>query len=284
MRLPQGVVVCWTILHVLLFRGESFVLSANVPTSAQRQQQQQYPQPPSLRFSGLRNNSHNHYRGVLYARRGGAEESEDDDDDDANAMTPADKKSSKNHIAVSSQIDLPFSAEIAFDAFSDLPRQSTWSPWLQSVEYIEQGSLVTKWTMKSFLGISYSWKAVHTRLERPYVIEWESCQGLKNWGRVEFVPSGDDANTTAMRLTLTFVAPRLVARFFRRKRGDNREGGLSHMVQTRIVGRTLRNFRRVVLTQDVPQKTQLKQQDKELATAALGPPHERYKSIVKDKM
>jgi len=83
------------------------------------------------------------------------------------------------------------------------------------------------------------------------LIEWESCKGLKNWGRVEFIPKEDDMNTTAMRLTLTFVAPRIVARVFQNRKDGK---GLSHMVQTRIVGNTLRNFRRVVLTHDVPQK------------------------------
>ena len=251
MRYPRGVLVCWTILHLLLFRGESFVvLSANVPiSSGRRRRPDHHPAPQSQ--SSSRSSDHRdecnrrNNQKVLFSQRGGAGISNDND-----GIIP-NERISKNHIAVSSQIDLPFSAEIAFDAFSDLPRQSTWSPWLRSVEYIQEGSPVTKWTMKSILGMSYSWNAVHTRLERPYLIEWESCKGLKNWGRVEFIPKEDDMNTTAMRLTLTFVAPRIVARVFQNRKDGK---GLSHMVQTRIVGNTLRNFRRVVLTHDVPQK------------------------------
>ena len=37
---------------------------------------------------------------------------------------------------VDASIDLPFGADIAFDAFSDLPRQPSWSSWLRSVSYI----------------------------------------------------------------------------------------------------------------------------------------------------
>jgi uncharacterized membrane protein len=40
-------------------------------------------------------------------------------------------------ISVSAKIDLPFAADLAFDAFSDLPRQPSWSQWLHSVSYID---------------------------------------------------------------------------------------------------------------------------------------------------
>lgn len=133
--------------------------------------------------------------------------------------------------------------------------------------------------MKSILGVSYSWNAISTRLERPYVIEWESSKGLKNWGRVEFVKQA--ADVTRMQLTLTFVAPRLVARFF-----QNQDGGLSRLVQRRIVGNTLCNFRRVVLDEDVPKKAleaAAAEKKKEREFVLLGPPRERYQSIVKDR-
>lgn len=262
MRLPQSILALWAILNLLVFRGESFVLSANLPPAWQRGQECASQQPQLVSSSSL---LRNHERSLFAHRGGGTDEHDVEETRDI----------PKNHIAVSSNIDLPFSAEIAFDAFSDLPRQSSWSPWLKSVEYVKDGSSrETKWTMKSVLGVSYSWNAISTRLERPRVIEWESSKGLKNWGRVEFVHK--DVNATTMRLTLTFVAPRIVARFFK-----NRDGGLSRVVKTRIVGRTLHNFRRVVLAEDVPEKEQ--ETKKELA-AALGPPQERYKSIAMDSM
>ena len=41
-------------------------------------------------------------------------------------------------VDVSSEIFLPFSAELAYDSFSDLTRQPEWSPWLHSVEYLPE--------------------------------------------------------------------------------------------------------------------------------------------------
>ena len=232
MRISECFFSSLMIFHALLLRGESFALSAKIPS----------------RLDYWKHHGHHHHHhhqrrqrdcstnSLFLSQRGG---------DKAEFDTP--KEVPKNHIEVSSQIELPFSAEIAFDAFSDLPRQSSWSPWLKSVQYVQEGSKETKWTMKSILGVSYSWNAISTKLERPYVIEWESSKGLRNWGRVEFVPQSADA--AAMQLTLTFVAPRVVARFF-----QNRDGGLSQMVQNRIVGRTLRNFCQVVLEEDLGRK------------------------------
>ena len=205
-----SVVFCFSLLG-----SESFVLSAQMPSSRQANRVSTIP---------------------IFSQRGGDEEQ--DESPLPNSTPP------KNHIEVTNHIHLPFSAEVAYDAFSDLPRQAAWSPWLKSVAYVKEGSNETKWTMRSVLGVSYSWNAISTRLERPRIIEWESCRGLKNWGRVEFTPISVDSSY--MQLTLTFVAPRVLARFF-----QNKEGGLSRMVQKRIIGRTLRSFLKVVLEEDV---------------------------------
>ena len=122
-----------------------------------------------------------------------------------------------------------------------------------------------------------------TRLERPRIIEWESCKGLQNWGRVEF--ESRSAQSSVMRLTLTFVAARLVARFFQSRRGDG-SSGLAKVMQRRIVGGTLRNFRQVVLEHDVPKAQALvsaeqNQDSRELVSAAERP-REGYKSNAND--
>lgn len=238
----KSIVICCTIINVLLVQGECFSMYTSPPKATSVSAWTSSALPRHLR-------QYHANIGALLAQRGGGSREESstshENEDETNSIPQDEQK--KNQIEVSSSIELPFSAEIAFDAFSNLPRQATWSSWLKSVEYISEDLLETKWTMKSVLGISYSWNAVSTRLERPYLIEWESTRGLKNWGRVQFIPRDKDA--TSMELTLTFVAPRILARFFR-KRG----GGLSRMVQKRIVGRTLRNFRRVVLAHDVPEE------------------------------
>jgi len=146
----------------------------------------------------------------------------------------------KNKIVVSSDIELPVPANIAYDAFANLPRQPTWSPWLQSVEYINDKQDETKWKMK-YLGLSVSWNAISTRQERPNIIEWKSTSGLQNFGRVHF-KSIDDK--TYMTMTMTFVAPKFIVKVC------GRGSRLSKMVENRMIKKTLANFRDVVVNHD----------------------------------
>ena len=133
----------------------------------------------------------------------------------------------RQEISISKSISVPFSATVAFDAFSDLPRQSDFAPWLRKVEYLTPPPPgvdrvgtnwgETKWHM-GFRGVSYSWNAICTTLERPGCIEWESTTGWKNFGRVVFEEQAQDDHhpTTVVTLTMTFVAPRIVANLVRR--------------------------------------------------------------------
>ena len=77
-------------------------------------------------------------------------------------------------------LPLPFSAEIAFDTFSDLTRQPEWSPWLSAVEYLKKKEVhdlpETKWYLRG-PGLRFSWKAVSTINDRPNKIGWESTSG-----------------------------------------------------------------------------------------------------------
>jgi hypothetical protein len=125
-------------------------------------------------------------------------------------QTQRQQPADRDVLVVSSSLEIPLETHIAFDAFSDLPRQPSWSPWLHSVEYIHKNhhnepnnnnhtaaasssssSVVsppeTKWTV-CFRGFRFSWDAIHTRLQRPTLIEWESTSGLKNYGQVRFDP------------------------------------------------------------------------------------------------
>lgn len=155
-------------------------------------------------------------------------------------------KENNNHIVVSTEIELPFKAEIAFDAFSDLPRQPSWSPWLKSVSYLDSPDVKnreTKWTMR-YLGISLAWNCIHTQLERPYTIAWKSTKGLKNSGRVEFLKV-KDSDSTIMKLTMTFVAPSFAARMCRRS------SAIEEIVKNRMLNKTLVNFRDIVMEHDL---------------------------------
>jgi uncharacterized membrane protein len=168
---------------------------------------------------------------------------------------------SKKEIVVSASINLPFSADVAFSAFADLPRQSSWSPWLHSVAYIEDEELETeytdcgiplletKWVMKWKKAFRFSWKSKVTKIERPNVIQWESTSGLRNMGRIVFTETfngGDKADVnTDMCLEMKFIAPRIVASLL--KRSD----AISSFMEDQMLTPTLVNFRDIILEDDL---------------------------------
>eukprot|EP00554_Chaetoceros_debilis_P011587 CAMPEP_0194127698 /NCGR_PEP_ID=MMETSP0150-20130528/60662_1 /TAXON_ID=122233 /ORGANISM="Chaetoceros debilis, Strain MM31A-1" /LENGTH=263 /DNA_ID=CAMNT_0038821641 /DNA_START=415 /DNA_END=1207 /DNA_ORIENTATION=+ len=146
------------------------------------------------------------------------ENNDDDNDNDNDSGNETNRKKNKRELAVSASITLPFSADVAFSAFADLPRQPTWSSWLHSVSYVKNDNeneidtegntssnsveytecgipfQETKWVMK-WKKLSFSWKSKVINLQRPNVIEWQSTSGLPNRGKIIFterVNSRDD--------------------------------------------------------------------------------------------
>mmetsp|Transcript_904 Transcript_904/g.1782 ORF Transcript_904/g.1782 Transcript_904/m.1782 type:complete len:238 (+) Transcript_904:118-831(+) len=150
--------------------------------------------------------------------------------------------SEKRIVAIESSLELPFSAEIAYDAYSNLPRQPSWSSWLHKVEYTDSSNKESLWTLK-FLGFKYSWSAMSLKNERPHVIQWKSTSGLANFGTVVF-ESMDEEKTT-MSLTMTLAAPRAVAALFRKSKR------LPEFIKEKMIATSLDSFRDVVLQEDV---------------------------------
>lgn len=164
----------------------------------------------------------------------------------------------KKKIECSASIDLPFSAEVAFDAFSDLTRQPSWCKYLHSVEYIGLVNEIetsrddssadnvplrsSKWTV-GVKGIRFSWTASDTRIIRNKRIEWASNSGLKNIGSVVFTPSSSDS-TTHMELCFTFVLPRFVSSLYRRL-------NIRKYTEDVMLADMLRQFRDVVTEEDL---------------------------------
>lgn len=142
-------------------------------------------------------------------------------------------------IEVSSRIELAFSAHAAYDAYADLPRQATWSSWLESVTVSESNPDESIWTLR-FLGISYSWTAVAVQNQRPHLIQWKSITGLQNFGTVRFYPKDGDEEVTVMTMKMTFVAPRAVSMLFRKSKG------LANFVEQKIITQSLEEFRNIV--------------------------------------
>ena len=94
-------------------------------------------------------------------------------------------------ITVSGQMMLPFSIQVAYDAYSNLPRQPTWSSWLDSVVISPDNPKESIWTMKIW-GIKYSWTAVAVQNISPYLIQWRSITGLQNYGTVRFYENNNN--------------------------------------------------------------------------------------------
>lgn len=181
------------------------------------------------------------------------EQSEDDVADlelSADDYTDDDNDSTKGHVDISTELMLPFPAQVAFDAFSDLPRQPSWSPWLHSVSYVDPPNVEnreTQWKLR-YLGVRMSWNARNTLFERPRVIKWKSTSGMKNFGRVDFSPSPGSDDFTLMKMTLTFVVPGRVGRMF-----QNSER-IKGIVKKRMLEPTLINFSSIVMENDMQPK------------------------------
>jgi uncharacterized membrane protein len=163
----------------------------------------------------------------------------------------ADNDATKGHVDISAELELPFPMQVAFDAFSDLPRQPSWSPWLHSVSYVDPPGIEnreTTWQLR-YLGLRLSWNARNTRVERPYLIQWQSTSGMKNFGRVEFSPSKENAAFTLMKMTLTLVIPGPAGRMFQKSER------IKGIVKERMLEPTLINFSTIVMENDMKPKT-----------------------------
>ena len=89
-----------------------------------------------------------------------------------------------------------------------------------------------------------SWTAKDTSISRPNRIEWESTSGMKNRGCVEFTPHAGSSNTQ-MKLSFTFLTPRVVSSLFRRSTIIRR-----YTEDVLLMG-MLTDFRDVVMEEDV---------------------------------
>jgi len=173
-------------------------------------------------------------------------------------------KNNKKKIECSASIMLPFSADVAFTAFSDLTRQPSWCKYLHSVEYIglvnegddgtNDGDLLSqevplrssKWTV-GVKGLRFSWTASDTRIIRNKQIEWESTSGMDNIGSVVFTPSSSTSqsdSTTHMELCFIFVLPRVVSSLYRRL-------NIRKYTEDVMLADMLQRFRDVVIEEDL---------------------------------
>jgi len=178
----------------------------------------------------------------------------------ANNDINEEEEDTKKLIECSASILLPFSEEVAFDYFSDLTRQPSWCQYLTDVRYMgfvneDDATIITtdddiplrvsQWTV-GVKGLSFSWTANDTRISRPNLIEWESSSGLKNMGSVQFTRQAQNNSesseiiTTEMKLSFTFITPRVISSLFRRSTK------IQEYTEEVLLGNMLKEFKNVV--------------------------------------
>ena len=141
-------------------------------------------------------------------------------------------------LTVSVSLPLPFSDSIASSRFTDLPQMSRWSPWLNSVTYLDESPGMTEWNL-NIRGVKFSWKAKSEVLPNPKGIRWESTSGLKNRGVVEFEPTSD--TSCMMKLKMSIIMPYILVSLF-----QGMPSGVQEFLQNKLLKWSLEMFRDVV--------------------------------------
>ena len=159
-------------------------------------------------------------------------------------------------ITVSVSLPLPFSDSIASSRFTDLPQMSRWSPWLNSVTYLDAAGL-TEWNL-NIRGVKFSWKAKSEVLDEPKGIKWESISGLKNRGVVEFEPTS--VNACMMKLKMSIIMPYILVSLF-----QGMPSVVQEFLQNKLLKWSLEMFRDVVKAD-----LALERGDNELGDALFG--------------
>ena len=158
-------------------------------------------------------------------------------------------------ISVDVSLPLPFSDRIARSRFTDLPQMSRWSPWLNSVTYLDESPGLTEWNL-NIRGVKFSWKAKSELTGKG--IQWESISGLKNRGAVEFEPISDEE--CIMKLKMSIIMPYILVSLFQGVPSVVRD-----FLQNKLLKWSLEMFRDVVKAD-----LALERGDQELGDALFG--------------
>ena len=161
-------------------------------------------------------------------------------------------------ITVKVSLPLPFSDRIASSRFTDLPQMSRWSPWLNSVTYLDESPGLTEWNL-NIRGVRFSWRAKSEIIANPKKgIRWDSISGLKNSGVVEFEPTSEES--CVMRLRMSIIMPYILVALF-----QGMPSVVQEFLQNKLLKWSLEMFRDVVKAD-----LALERGDQELGDALFG--------------
>mmetsp|Transcript_24095 Transcript_24095/g.54380 ORF Transcript_24095/g.54380 Transcript_24095/m.54380 type:complete len:216 (-) Transcript_24095:330-977(-) len=108
--------------------------------------------------------------------------------------------------SVYSQIEVPVTADAAYNLYVNLDRHPEWSLWLREVQY-DSALGESKWVLAT-RGVTVDWRARNTAVEQGQRIAWEATSGLPNRGEVTFTPLGPDRAEVSM--SISYDAPAFV--------------------------------------------------------------------------
>jgi uncharacterized membrane protein len=134
---------------------------------------------------------------------------------------------------------------------------SRWSPWLNSVTYLDESPGLTEWNL-SIRGVRFSWRAKSEVLTNPKGIRWESTSGLKNRGVVEFEPTSDVS--CIMKLKMSIIMPYILVSLF-----QGMPSVVQKFLENKLLKWSLEMFRDVVKAD-----LALERGDQELGDALFG--------------
>lgn len=101
--------------------------------------------------------------------------------------------------------------DYVYEQYSNLEQMPQWAPWLESVTVEDEAKGISRWRIGS-RGFRFSWRARNTQVIPGELIAWESIDGLKNKGAVQF--STDDNKNTVLQMSIAFKLPDWLLRIF----------------------------------------------------------------------
>lgn len=101
----------------------------------------------------------------------------------------------------------PVPIQVAWELWQDRTRIPNWMPWISSVSYLPEDRTKTKWTLSTDQfgqHFEFSWLAQDLEPVKYERISWESLEGLKNKGSVNFAK---DPAGTRLEMEISYEVP-----------------------------------------------------------------------------
>ena len=143
---------------------------------------------------------------------------------------------------------MPFPVKVAYENFSDFSRHSEWDPNIESSEYVDDACLAkVRWTRKTDMGFTISWKTETKVREVNKSLVWKSIEGVKLENRVIFQPV-DDGRGTLMIMSTSYKVPEKIFLPCKKMVGKHQKGlrASHHAAESERIMKVLQNFSKAI--------------------------------------